>query len=87
MPSSFLPSYFDWQGNSTRHGTSDVWGCMAVKLVRRFESGCLRKTVKIRWYDIVSGEELKRLTEQQSVTEKNKNKPMEVAWAPPEKVE
>ena len=38
--------------------------------VRRFESGCLRKILKIRWYDMVSEEELRRRTEQQSVTEK-----------------
>ena len=38
--------------------------------VRRFESGCLRRIMKIRWYDMVSEEELRRRTGQQSVIEK-----------------
>ena len=38
--------------------------------IRRFESGCLRKILKIRWFDMVSEEELRRRTGQQSVIEK-----------------
>ena len=38
--------------------------------VRRFESGCLRKIMKIRWFDRVSEEELRRRTGQQTITEK-----------------
>ena len=40
--------------------------------VRRFESNCLRRILKIRWYDHVSEEELRRRTGQQSVVEKIK---------------
>ena len=38
--------------------------------VRRFESGCLMKTMKIRWFDMVSKEQLRRRTEQQTIVEK-----------------
>ena len=38
--------------------------------VRRFESVCLRKIMKIRWFDMVSEEELRRRTGQQTITEK-----------------
>ena len=38
--------------------------------VRRFESDCLRKIMKIRWYDMVSEEELKARTRQKSVIER-----------------
>lgn len=38
--------------------------------VRRFESGCLRKIMKIRWFDMVSEQELRRRTGQQTITEK-----------------
>ena len=38
--------------------------------VRRLDSGYLRKNMKIRWFDMVSEEELRRRTGQQSITEK-----------------
>ena len=38
--------------------------------VRRFESICLRKILNIRWYDMVSEQELRRRTGQQTITEK-----------------
>ena len=40
--------------------------------VRRFESNCLRKIMKIRWYEHVNEEELRRRSGQQSVVEKIK---------------
>ena len=56
-----------------------LYGCESWKglqeieeRVRRFESNCLRKILKIRWYDHVSEEELRRRTGQQSVVEKIK---------------
>ena len=56
-----------------------LYGCESWKglreieeRVRRFESGCLRKIMKIRWFDMVSEEELRRRTGQQTVTEKLK---------------
>jgi hypothetical protein len=38
--------------------------------LRRFESNCLRRIMDIRWQDMVSKEELRRRTGQQSVVEK-----------------
>ena len=56
-----------------------LYGCESWKglkeseeRVRRFESNCLRRILKIRWYDHVSEEELRRRTGQQSVVEKIK---------------
>ena len=56
-----------------------LYGCESWKglreieeRVRRFESGCLRKILKIRWFDMVSEEELRRRTGQQTITEKLK---------------
>ena len=48
---------------------SEVWkGFREVEdRVRRFESGCLREIMKIRWYDMVSEEELRARTGQKSV--------------------
>ena len=45
---------------------SETWkGLREVEeRVRRFESGCLRKILKIRWYDMVSEDELRQRTEQ-----------------------
>ena len=40
--------------------------------MRRFESNCLRRIMKIQWYDHVSEEELRRRTGQQSVVDKIK---------------
>ena len=40
--------------------------------VRRFESNCLRKIMKIRWHEHVSEEELRQRSGQQSVVEKIK---------------
>ena len=44
---------------------SETWkGLREVEeRVRRFESGCLRKILKIRWYDMVSEDELRQRTE------------------------
>ena len=54
-----------------------LYGCESWKelrefeeRVRRFESGCLRKIMKRRLFDMVTEEELRRRTGQQSVTEK-----------------
>ena len=54
-----------------------LYGCESWKglreieeRVRRFESGCLRKIMKIRWFEMVSEEELRRRTGQQSIIEK-----------------
>ena len=54
-----------------------LYGCESWKglkeieeRVRRFESGCLRKIMKIRWFDMVSKEELRRRTGQQTIVEK-----------------
>ena len=38
--------------------------------MRRLESECLRKIMKIRWFDRVSEKELRRRTGQQTITEK-----------------
>ena len=38
--------------------------------VRRFERGCLRNILKIRWFEIVSEEELRRRTGQLAIIEK-----------------
>ena len=38
--------------------------------VRRFERGCLRNILKIRWFEIVSEEELRRRTWQPYIIEK-----------------
>ena len=53
-----------------------IYGCESWKglkevenRVRRFESGCLRKILKIRWFDHVSEVELRRRTGQQSIVE------------------
>ena len=40
--------------------------------MRRFKSNCLRRILKVRWFDLVSEEELRRRTGQQSVIEKIK---------------
>ena len=54
-----------------------VYGCESMKVlrelkdrVRRFRSGCLRKIMKIIWYDTVSEEELRARTGQKSVIER-----------------
>ena len=56
-----------------------LYGCESWKglkevedRIRRFESNCLRRIMKIRWYDHVSEEELRRRTGQQNVVEKIK---------------
>jgi len=48
---------------------SVLYGCETWKglreieeRVKRFESGCLRKIMKIRWFDMVSEEELRQRT-------------------------
>ena len=53
-----------------------IYGCESWKglkeienRVRRFESGCLRKIMNIRWFDHVSEVELRRRTGQRSVVE------------------
>ena len=53
-----------------------IYGCESWKglkeienRVRRFESGCLRKILNIRWFDRVSEVELRRRTGQRSVVE------------------
>ena len=43
-----------------------------VDRMRSFESNCLRRIMKIKWYDGDSEEELRRRTSQQSVVEKIK---------------
>ena len=54
-----------------------LYGCQSWKglkeieeRVRRFKSGCLRKIMKIRWFEMVSEEELRRRTGQPSIIEK-----------------
>ena len=54
-----------------------MYGCESWKglreieeRVRRFESGCLRKIMKIRWFDMVSENELRERRGQQSVIER-----------------
>ena len=54
-----------------------MYGCESWKglrevedRLRRFESGCLRKIMKIRWFDMVSEEELRARTGQKSVIER-----------------
>ena len=54
-----------------------LYGCESQKglkeiedRVRRFESNCLRKILKIQWLDHVSEDELRRITGQQDVIEK-----------------
>ena len=56
-----------------------LYGCESWKglkeieeRVRRFESNCLSRILKVRWFDLVSEEELRRRTGQQSVIEKIK---------------
>ena len=61
---SYLLSYVDFESWKELKGTEER--------VRRFEGNCLRRIMKIRWYDHVSEEELRRSTGQQSVVEKIK---------------
>ena len=49
--------------------------------VGRFENGCLRKILKIMWYDHVSEIELRKRKGQQLVVEVVKNAPVEMVRA------
>ena len=56
-----------------------LYGCESWKSLkemeereRRFESGCPRKIMKIRWFELVSQEKLRRRTGQSSIIEKSR---------------